>query len=471
MKRRISGGTFVALAAIAVTSVVAVTPGAAAPPPAAGACVVTGADHAIDSVEYELFTLINNHRAANGRARLPMHPDLNRAAAWMSRDMADNNNFPANHVDTNGRNIPDRFTWCGVSWTAWRENLAAHTSGLATDIFNLWVNSASHNTNMLATDVNAMGIGRAFNAAADFDWYFTQTLGAVKPLGAVDFGNDGATDRSVFRPSTGQFFVQGGTPEATQYGVPTDIPVPGDYNGDGFADKAVYRPSTGQWFVRNASPVPEVIPFGAPCSSNCALGGDQPVPADYDADGDTDIAVYRPSTGQWFFRDAFGMSQVIQYGLGCGACGSPTEIPVPADYTGDGKADIAIFRTTTGQWFVRDGMEGVPYGAAGDRPAPGDYNGDRVADIAVYRPSTGQWFRRNVSPELVQYGAGGACCGDVPVPGDYDWDGDADIAVYRRSTGQWFVRNGSPEVSPYGNTTDIPLVLPYAIRVWVGLPQ
>jgi hypothetical protein len=30
-----------------------------------------------------------------------------------------------------------------------------------------------------------------------------------------------------------------------------DVPAPGDYDGDGIIDLAVFRPSTGQWLVKD----------------------------------------------------------------------------------------------------------------------------------------------------------------------------------------------------------------------------
>ncbi len=112
----------------------------------------------------------------------------------------------------------------------------------------------------------------------------------------ADFKGNGTTDVSVFRPSTGTWFVQGGP--AVSFGTSGDIPVPGAYNGDGKTDVAVFRPSTGQWFIS-----------GGP-SVNFGTSGDIPVPGDYNGDGKTDIGVFRPSTGQWFTpaQTAYGVA-------------------------------------------------------------------------------------------------------------------------------------------------------------------
>jgi hypothetical protein len=185
----------------------------------------------------------------------------------------------------------------------------------------------------------------------------------------------------------------------------------GDFNGDGRTDLAVFRPSTSTWYVRNVA----TVQWGAP--------GDIPVASDYNGDGVTDVAVYRPSTGQWWVRNQF----TVTWGLS-------SDLPVPGDYNGDGTTDVAVYRPSTGQWLLRNQFT-VVWGLPNDVPVPGDYNGDGVTDVAVFRPSTGQWFVRN------QFTLPWGRMGDVPVPGDYNNDGLTDLAVYRPSPGQWWVRN------------------------------
>ncbi len=221
----------------------------------------------------------------------------------------------------------------------------------------------------------------------------------------------------------------------------------------------VYRPATGTWFPQGGAP----IGWGLP--------GDIPVPADYNGDGRTDVAIYRPSSGQWFVRGILTTTWGIP---------NSADIPVPGDYNGDGATDIAIYRPSSGQWFVRGILTttwGIPNSA--DIPVPGDYNGDGATDIAIYRPESGQWFVLGIVTEI--WGEPG----DVPIPGDYNGDGATDIAIYRPATAQWFVRGivtltwgnpGSEDVPLPGDyngdgTTDITVFRPSSAQWFVrGVP-
>ena len=71
------------------------------------------------------------------------------------------------------------------------------------------------------------------------------------------------------------------------------------------------------------------------------------------------------------------------------------------------KADIAIWRPSTGEWYVLRSEDysyySVPFGSAGDLPVPGDYDGDDKFDTAVFRPSTATWYaNRSTAGILIQ---------------------------------------------------------------------
>lgn len=198
-----------------------------------------------------------------------------------------------------------------------------------------------------------------------------------------------------------------------------------DYNGDGLSDIGVFRPSDGYWYFKDLGS----IQYGQT--------GDVPVSGDYNGDSKTDIAVWRYSNGRWYIKDI----AEIQWGM-------VGDIPVPGKYNADLITDMAVWRIKEGNWYIRN-FGTIAWGTRGDIPVPGDYNGDGITDIAVWRPSEGIWHIRNIG--TFQWGI----IGDIPVPADYDGDGKTDIAVWRPSEGIWYIRNiGSFQ---WGIESDIPV--------------
>lgn len=89
-------------------------------------------------------------------------------------------------------------------------------------------------------------------------------------------------------------------------------------------------------------------------------------------------------------------------------------------------------------------------GGGVDIPVPADYDGDRRAELAVYQPTRALWATRNIvtgAESSITWGIAGT--DDLPIVGDFDGDGISDRTIYRRSTAQWITRfsSGQPPIA------------------------
>lgn len=176
-----------------------------------------------------------------------------------------------------------------------------------------------------------------------------------------------------------------------------------------------------------------------------------------------DVAVWRPSTGAWWVMGGAGGSNPasIQWGM-------QGDKPVHGDYDGDGKADFAVFRPSSGIWYYLQSSDGawgplMAWGNSTDILVPGDYDGDGRTDRAVWRPSDGTWYIVRSSDGGFMYYYYGSS-GDIPAPADYDGDGRTDPTLWRNSVQTFYSinsSNGAFVFTPLGLSSTQPVSADY----------
>jgi len=106
---------------------------------------------------------------------------------------------------------------------------------------------------------------------------------------------------------------------------------------------------------------------------------DRPVSGDFDGDFKTDLAVWRPSDGRFYHYRSSTATAGNTPGIATTTFpwGITGDVPQPADYDGDKKTDYAIFRPSTGEWWIYNSLTGTPtsalWGTATDQPASSPY--------------------------------------------------------------------------------------------------
>lgn len=276
-----------------------------------------------------------------------------------------------------------------------------------------------------------------------------QLLAARKQMSSANLGE---TDDITWYSAT----TDNNTIGVTNFGHSfTDTITPADFDGDGSSDIAVWRPAaegSAFYILQSSDATVRTEVFGQE-------GDDPTVVGDYDGDGMADPAVYRcppfdgdPGTCYFFYRGSnnnpSGGVTFVPWGYGVDF----DFFTAPGDYDGDGKQDFCIQRAdpsnpANAQFILLrssdSNVEYINWGVSTDVIVPGDYDGDGMSDLCVRRTVSGTRQHWVLFRNGTYTFFVWGIDGDQSAPGDYDGDGKTDFAIRRPSTGDFWVYNSS----------------------------
>lgn len=289
-------------------------------------------------------------------------------------------------------------------------------------------------------------------AGTEIGLFSTENGGATWQTELAGPANVSVSEVTFIRGSTTLLAATYGRGAWTAETEPAPAPnfIPFDFDADGRSDVGIFRPSDGTWRVRRSRDGFLETQFGA--------DGDAVAAEDYDGDQKADLTVFRATEGAWYrLNSSDGSFHASYFGIN-------GDIVVPADYDGDDLADEAVFRPSDQNWYIdlsTTGFTTVNWGLEDDLPVAADFDGDDHADVGVFRLKDGVWYLLTTGNgyEYYQFGMDG----DMPVAADYDGDARADVAVWRPSNGDWWFLNSSGGITArhFGQEGDIPVPADY----------
>jgi hypothetical protein len=363
-------------------------------------------------------------------------------------------------------NVPVGQTWTinQVLVFAYQTGFAGATSPITAGTLRIWngrpgdaastIIFGDTTTNRLASSTDSgffrifssvVGVGAAGPTAPVTNRRVWQNNLTVSPALVLPAGNYWIDWNTTIGATTAHF-----APPATISGIRA---VPGQnarqFTGTAWVDVV----DAGQ--APTGAPVPGTVVQDFPFKLDGSVSGAPAIPLrrtlDFNGDNKSDLVIAR-ATGAaaqatWYIQDSAGVSSATNWGLGVGFAGG--DIATPEDFDGDGKTDIAVWRSdpTAANFFILQSSTSTlntqQFGQAGDDPTVvEDYDGDGKADVAVFRVNgaggpcggTSIWYWRPSGTPATNFAY--ACwgtTGDKAYPGDYDGDGKADPSVVRNN--------------------------------------
>ncbi len=137
---------------------------------------------------------------------------------------------------------------------------------------------------------------------------------------------------------------------------------------------------------------------------------------DFDRDGHDDFVTFASQTGTWSIRISASQALTKRFG-------KKGDFPLAGDYTGDGKADLVLYRPSTGRWYLCSSESSLNCSAAtsfrlgnsSDKPVRADFDGDNILDFVVWRPSIKSFLYRESRTTGVALKTWGSSRFDTPV--------------------------------------------------------